>query len=129
MKQNFTNEEIGKIVINLTSAIAVTIKVNRAGNIDVRNPKTFEKEKWTLYNTPDGYLWRRHNLKNGYCYPLHMVNRNDLEVYMGNYSYRYWNMHKHCGFKTIDEALEYFIPYFKKHDAEYEFPTYRGWWR
>ena len=102
MKQNFTNEEIGKIVINLTSAIAVTVKVNKAGNIDIRNPKTSKDEKWTLYNTPNGYLWRRHNLKNGYCYPLHMVNHNYLD----------------CPFKNIDETLEYFIPYFKKHEAD-----------
>ena len=40
MKQNFTNEDIGKIVINLTSAITVTVKVNKAGNIDICNPKT-----------------------------------------------------------------------------------------
>ena len=118
MKQNFTNEEIGKIVINLTSTIAVTVKVNKAGNIDIRNPKTSKDEKWTLYNTPNGYLWRRHNLKNGYCYPLHMVNRNCLDWFNNGCYYNHWNMNKHCPFKTIDEALEYFIPYFKKHEAD-----------
>ena len=118
MKQNFTNEEIGKIVINLTSAIAVTVKVNKAGNIDIRNPKTSKDEKWTLYNTPNGYLWRRHNLKNGYCYPLHMVNRNYLDWFKEGCYYNHWDMNKHCTFKTIDEAMEYFIPYFKKHEDD-----------
>ena len=36
---------------------------------------------------------------------------------IGDY-YNDWDMNKHCTFKTIDEALEYFIPYFKKHEAD-----------
>jgi len=106
MKQNFSNEVIGKILVSLTQNINdITIRVNRAGNIDVRNVNTYNKEKWTLYNYSGTYVWRRTNLVNGYKYPLHMVN----------------HMYERCGFITIKDALDYFIRYYKKHEFTYKY--------
>lgn len=119
MKSNFTNEEIGKVVLNLNFCLNLNVRVNKAGNITVTNPLTYKNEKWTLYNTPDGLLWRRHNLITGYCYPLHMVNRNQLEYNKEYPKYSYWDMHKHCTFNSIDDAIIYFIKYFQRHEKNY----------
>ena len=118
MKQNFTNEEIGNVVLTLNSTLGVNVRVNKAGNLTVTNPKTAAKEQWTLYRTVDGLLWRRLNLLTLYTYPLNMVHRNDMEkrIYQYNdgttYTYSYWDMRKHCYFHNLNDALNYFISYY-----------------
>ena len=121
MKSNYSNEEIGKVVSNLSFDIKLNVRLNKSGNLTVTNSDTVKFEKWTLYRTSLGYLWRRHNLRTGYCYPLNMINRNILTIDKGHINYSFWCMNKHCTFYNIDDAINYFITYFKKHKDNYKF--------
>lgn len=120
MKCNFSDAELTVAFKVLGSKLRV--RLNKAGNIDVVNPKrTNPNEHYVLYYTPNKrYLWRRH-FGWGYCHPLNMRNRNVMDTversYLDGTSYKYdfWNMAKHAEFDTVDEALYYFVVYMKKY--------------
>lgn len=118
MKQNFSYEEIGKLAVKLVNNLKVCVTVNRAGNINVVDPSTKSKEKWTLYKDGNRYLWRRFNLVNGYCYPLNMRGRKI--IYNTYWCKLSWDMNN-AYFNTIDDAINYFIQYFHKHKNTYVF--------
>lgn len=119
-KDNFTNEQVGAILKALSSKLIV--RVNKAGNIDVVNPnRTNKEEHFVLYLDPNKrYLWRRH-FGWGYCYPLNMKNRNQMDKREYTYydgtktTYETYSFAKHATFGTVDEAIEYFVKYIKKY--------------
>lgn len=115
VKTNFSNQEIGTVVYILTTKFKLSVNINKAGNINVTDPNN-NTEKFVLYKRPEGYLWRRHNLVNEYCYPLNMIGRKSKPGY--NYDYRPFNINM-AYFNTITDAIAYFIKYYEKHSKTY----------
>jgi len=131
MKKNFTDSEIA--ILKSTLGSKLNVSINRAGNIKVINPNEPENHSywgspargfWVLYHNNVGYLWRRHD-GHGYCYPLNMRGRkNDLSCkpfvwtddngHTHKEYYRPYNINKSY-FNSVNEALEYFVNYLKKH--------------
>ena len=116
-KNNFSNDQ--KILIFNTLGSKLSVRVNRAGNIDVVNPNRINKfEHFVLYFSPNKrYLWRRW-FDREYCYPLNMRGRKRIgEIHRekwGTWYEREWNI-INCEFDTVDEALNYFKGYMKKY--------------
>lgn len=123
-KTNFSLPEIGLIVVNLPAGY--TARVNKAGNITVQH--RLGTEFWTLYFKSDKkYLWRHHD-GSGYCYPLNMCNRKNMEHIVqewkvnidGEYKtekfeYYAWDMNKNASFDTFVDAVNYFKKYINKY--------------
>ena len=121
MKNNFTNEEIGIIFGTLSGKL--NVRINKAGNIDVVNPKSTNKyEHFVLYFTPNKkYLWRRWFDK-GYCYPLNMRNRKRIgEIHYDTWQGKKFAWYqrefdiKNCEFETVSDAVDYFVKYMTKY--------------
>ena len=131
-KNNFSNEELNMLVAAVSPKLSV--RVNRAGNLTVENPKGYGTTPWvypvtayywTLYKTSNGYVWRCLNSSSGYCYPLNMVKRNEgREVHCSytspngetlNTTYTTWCYEDHSTFKTMEEAVNYFVMYVTKY--------------
>ena len=112
-------------VENALSGLGVKVNINHAGNIKVTNadPNLRPWEYWTLYESEASEnrpMWRRTTMY-GYQYPLNMKNRNWKKNKAGWYESRDWNVME-CTFNNIDESLEYFIKYYKKHCEKYKRP-------
>lgn len=119
MKINFTDSEL-KVVLQAIKN-KLTMYVNRAGNITVMIPGD-KTQKWTLYKTPSGYLWRHIEVFSGYTYPLNMKNRKNGVIkheYTGwdgkLHEYYSYNIDKNCTFITVVEAVNYFKRYMTKY--------------
>lgn len=129
---NFTNEELGMLVAAVSPKL--NVRVNRAGNLTVENPKGYGTSPWvypvtayywTLYKTSNGYVWRCLNSSSGYCYPLNMVKRNEGREIPYSYTYpngetvtttyKTWCYEDHSMFKTMEAAVNYFVMYLKKY--------------
>lgn len=123
-KTNFSNQEIGKVVYILTTKFKLSVNINKAGNINVTDPNN-DSEKFVLYRRPEGYLWRRHNLINGYCYPLNMIGRKSEPGYY--YDYRPFNIGM-AYFNNITDAITYFTKYYEKHSKTYTNVAYTYPW-
>ena len=102
MKSNFNDSEL--LSLFKTFGHKLNVRINKAGNIDVVNPKSKNKnEHFVLYLTPNNrYLWRRW-FSPYYCYPLNMVKRKkEFKI-------------ENCEFNTVNEAIDYFKYYLKKY--------------
>ena len=123
MKNNYSESEVSNIKSTFSSAF--NVRVNRAGNIELKPIDSNNNDFFVLYFTANKrYLWRR--LGNGmfgtYIYPLNMKNRyrtSNIESYSyegKTYKYylRHWNI-EDCKFDSIDDAINYFKDYIKKY--------------
>ena len=119
-KTNFTDLEILTIIKTLSPQLSV--RVNKAGNITVYNPKEV-RGFWTLYNVNNRFLWRHHD-GNGYCFPLNMIGRKRIgpintEVWDYGYVYKWYEREAYnidnSYFNSVNDALNYFVKYLKKY--------------
>ena len=114
-----TDSELLNIVKTLSPRL--NVRINKAGNITVSDPKEI-CGYWTLYNVENSqFLWRRHD-GYGYCYPLNMHGRKRIgEIYHETYDgktyswyHRSWDK-QNCMFSSVENALDYFVKYLKKY--------------
>ena len=125
MKNNFTRSEIN-ILTDLIGKYA-KIRINKAGNIEVKFNNTKNEEFFVLYYTYDKkYIWRRHGyycFGGTYCYPLNMRRLDKVKhiwhSYYDNkeheYYYRPYDINNSC-FNSVMDAFDYFMnKYLKNH--------------
>jgi len=122
MKNNYSESEVSNIKSIFGSTF--NVRVNRAGNIELKPIDSNNNDFFVLYFTNKRYLWRR--LSNGmfgiYAYPLNMKNRyrtSNIESYSYDgktykYYQRHWNI-EDCKFDSVDDAINYFKDYIKKY--------------
>lgn len=121
----YSKVEIEKIFSTLTSNLSVKCTVNKDGNIEIIPTVTRNLERFTIYKYRSNknavknkynYLLKRLNLVNGYTYKLGEKNRKRI----GNNNYRPVTIENY-EFNNVNEMLNYFIEYFKKHTINYNY--------
>ena len=112
MKSNFSNSEL-RIIHEKVGSHGI-VRINKAGNIDIRFNNTKNDEWFVLYFTRNKkYLWRRHAYTYyGKCeYPLNMrrFKVEKIKDWEGNYyNYRPYTI-ENSEFNTFNEAVDYFF--------------------
>lgn len=121
MNNNFSVQEFNHVEsFFIVNNLPVKLRINKAENINVDNLLRSD-EHFVLYHNKYGYFWRHFDNLNKYSYPLNMKDRKKMrtETYTyfdgSSYQYQIYKTYDHCCFSTLEEALDYFVKYFKTH--------------
>lgn len=137
MKNNFSPEELAKIIERVGSKMKIS--VNRAGNVRLDNPNEPEKKimmfnkypvskgkgYWVLHKKDSVfYIYHRDGNRAGHGYLLNTGGRTKTGDYYLSYYDIFGRAHRvarydfdrnNANFKTLDDALDYFMNYIKKY--------------